>query len=221
MIKTIEKLSYRHSTWQVFNDFLEISASAVSNRIDKTNFEIRENNVVEIFKRYDANEIDMFIDMYRKLVMELDKQTQLGELRDVLGELFHALNLHNRWRGQFFTPHTVANTMAEMTITDCDKIIKNKGYITVGEPACGSGVMILGVANSLKKQGFNYQKHMLVQATDIDLKCVHMAYIQFSLYGIPAVVIHGNTLTMEEWSRWYTPMYAWNRVNGRLREVAM
>lgn len=218
MIKTIEKLSYRHSTWQVFNDFLEISASAVSNRIDETNFKARENNVLEIFKRYDANEIDMFIDMYGKLVMELEKQ---DELRDVLGELFHALNLHNKWRGQYFTPHNVANMMAEMTITDCDKIIKNKGYITVGEPACGSGVMILGVANSLKKQGFNYQKHMLVQATDIDLKCVHMAYIQLALYGIPAVITHGNTLTMEEWSRWYTPMYAWNRINGRFGDVAV
>jgi hypothetical protein len=32
-----------------------------------------------------------------------------------------------------------------------------------------------------------------------------MAYIQLSLYGIPAMVIHGNTLTMEEWDRWYTP----------------
>ncbi len=34
-----------------------------------------------------------------------------------------------------------------------------------------------------------------------------MAYIQLSLYGIPAVVIHANTLSAEEWSRWYTPVY--------------
>ena len=38
-----------------------------------------------------------------------------------------------------------------------------------------------------------------------------MAYLQLSLYGIPAVIIHGNTLTDEEWSRWYTPVYM---VNG-------
>lgn len=44
-------------------------------------------------------------------------------------------------------------------------------------------------------------------ATDIDLKCVYMCYLQLSLYGIPAVVIHGNTLTLEEWSRWFTPVY--------------
>ena len=29
-----------------------------------------------------------------------------------------------------------------------------------------------------------------------------------SIYGIPAVVIHGDSITVEEWSRWYTPAYA-------------
>lgn len=29
--------------------------------------------------------------------------------------------------------------------------------------------------------------------------------IQLTLYQIPAVVIHSNTLTMESWSYWYTP----------------
>ncbi len=35
-----------------------------------------------------------------------------------------------------------------------------------------------------------------------------MTYIQLSLYGIPAVVIHGNTLTQEAWSEWFTPYAA-------------
>ena len=48
---------------------------------------------------------------------------------------------------------------------------------------------------------------MLVTATDIDLKCVHMCYLQLSLLGIPAVVIHGNSLTLEEHSHWFTPAY--------------
>ena len=30
-----------------------------------------------------------------------------------------------------------------------------------------------------------------------------------SIYGIPAVVIHGDSITVEEWSRWYTPAYVW------------
>ena len=60
-------------------------------------------------------------------------------------------------------------------------------------------------ASALKRHKIDYQTKMLAVATDIDLKCVHMAYIQLSLYGIPAVVIHGNTLTVEEWAYWFTP----------------
>ena len=219
MLGIIKKLSYRRNTWQVFNDFVEVCALTISNSVDKENWEEREKQYLEIIGRYNKKEVDLISHMFAKLVIELDECYVRGELDDVLGRLFHALGLHNKWKGQFFTPPNIANMMAEMTVENCGEIIKEKGYMTIGEPACGSGVMVLGAANSLRNQGFNHQKHMVVTATDVDLKCVHMAYIQFSLYGIPAVVIHGDTLTMEEWSRWYTPMYVWNRIRGRMREV--
>ena len=38
-----------------------------------------------------------------------------------------------------------------------------------------------------------------------------MAYLNLSLYGIPAVVIRGNTITVEEYDRWYTPTYLLGR----------
>jgi len=41
-----------------------------------------------------------------------------------------------------------------------------------------------------------------------------MAYVQFSLLHIPAVIIHGNTLSREKFGRWYTPahiMDGWTR----------
>lgn len=37
-----------------------------------------------------------------------------------------------------------------------------------------------------------------------------------SLLGIPAVVVHGNTLTQEEYSRWYTPFHILHGWNSRL-----
>lgn len=56
-----------------------------------------------------------------------------------------------------------------------------------------------------KCKEFDYRHNTFFVAQDIDIRRVWMAYIQLSLYGIPAMVIHGNTLTMEEWDRWYTP----------------
>lgn len=75
-------------------------------------------------------------------------------------------------------------------------------------PACGSGTLILGAIWVMQKQKFDFQHKSFFVAQDIDIRCVWMAYIQLSLYGIPAVVIHGNTMSMEEWDRWYTPYAA-------------
>ncbi len=219
MLDTIKKLSSRRSTWQVFNDFLEISAITISNSVDRANWEEREKRYLDIVKTYDKSEVDLFADMFSKLVLQLEENDSNGELDDVLGKLFHDLELHNRRKGQFFTPMNICNAMSEMTVENCDEIIEKKGYITVCEPAVGSGAMVLGVANALKKKGYNYQKHMVVTAIDNDIKCVHMAYIQLALHGIPAIVVHGDSLTGEQWSTWYTPMYVWNRISGRMREV--
>ena len=75
--------------------------------------------------------------------------------------------------------------------------------------------MILGFVNALEKKGYSRSHHVVATATDVDLKCVYMCYLQLSLLGIPAVVIHGNSLTLEEWSRWYTPIYVLDGWNWR------
>lgn len=107
------------------------------------------------------------------------------------------------------------NTLPLMTFADSwrrivnptDEFADKEGPITINEPACGSGAMVIGAVWAMKRQNFDYRNKSFFVAQDIDIRCVWMAYIQLSLYGIPAVVIHGNTLTMEEWSHWYT-LYA-------------
>lgn len=133
-----------------------------------------------------------------------------NEPTDILGEIFMELDLGSKWKGQFFTPMTVCKAMADMTIADTknlEKIIKEKGHFTVLEPACGGGALIIALAVEIKKEGFNYQECMKVTAVDLDLKAVCMCYIQLSLLGIPAIVVHGNSLTQETFSTWKTPMY--------------
>lgn len=51
------------------------------------------------------------------------------------------------------------------------------------------------------------QQHMHVTVVDLDQRCAHMAYVQFSLLPIPVVVVHVNSLTVEEYSHWYTPAH--------------
>lgn len=73
---------------------------------------------------------------------------------------------------------------------------------------------MIALAHEVKEAGINYHQHLHVTAVDVDPKCVHMANLQFALLHIPAAIIHGNTLSLEEFGRWYTPahiMGGWDR----------
>lgn len=43
-----------------------------------------------------------------------------------------------------------------------------------------------------------------------------MSYVQLSLMHVPAVIVHGNTLTLEEYSHWYTPAHIMGGRSQRL-----
>lgn len=63
-----------------------------------------------------------------------------------------------------------------------DELLKGKRYISVNDPACGAGAMLIAFANVAKKHGINYQKHVLFVAQDIDRTAAMMCYIQMSRY---------------------------------------
>lgn len=205
LLKLFNALAPRHGAWQVFSDFAEAAAISISNAVDRTQRESREQRYMELIKRYKPEELAMFPRMLAEVTLELEE-----EISDVLGRTFHELELHNKWAGQFFSPYTLCRMMAKMTLGDEETLrakIAQRGYVTAQEPACGSGAMAIALAHEMKDLGVNYQQHLHVTAIDIDLKCVHMAYVQFSLLHIPAVVVHGNTLSLEEFGRWYTPAH--------------
>ena len=66
--------------------------------------------------------------------------------------------------------------------------------ITVNEPSCGGGAMIIAAAKVLQEHEINYQKAMDVVAQDLDWKGVYMCYVQLSLLGISAICVQGDTL---------------------------
>jgi len=79
--------------------------------------------------------------------------------------------------------------------------------------------MVIALALELQERGVNYQQQLHVTAVDVDAKCVHMTYLQLSLLHIPAVVVHGNSLSLEEFGRWYTPAHIMNGWNYKLRRA--
>lgn len=209
LVKTLRSVSYSHAIYEVFQDWLAISAIAISNAVDWRQQKRREEVYLEIIHKYTKAEQEKLEDAFAELVLALQHEQSMHGPTDILGQVFHALELHSKYKGQFFTPPHVCELMGMMTLNgdNLTQTIEKKGYITVCEPCIGSGGMILGAAKAMANQKLNYQTQMLVTGIDIDIKCVQMAYLQLSLLGIPAVIIHGNSLTDEEWSRWYTPAY--------------
>ncbi|WP_170061143.1 N-6 DNA methylase [Spirosoma aerolatum] len=214
MAKSIRGLAYRHGTYNVFADFCEMAAISFSNTVDLRNCQKREERYLSIVKKYSSEEINLFPELLGMLTIEME-----SEPRDVLGELFHELELHNEHAGQFFTPYHLCEMMSKMTYGDeMQAIVDQKGFVTAHEPACGSGAMIIALAHTMLDKKINYQQCLHVSAIDLDSRCVHMAYVQFSLLNIPAVVYVGNTLTMEMRDAWYTPAHIIGGWNWRLNK---
>lgn len=214
IIDGLKKLNAKHSIWTVFEDWLKISSISISNAVDWNQSAEREEQYLETINKYSPDEQKILCSTFAELVKALQHSATTEGPVDLLGKVFHALELHNKYHGQFFTPFHICEFMGQIALGDggeagnaVDEALHKKGYVSVCEPCVGSGGMVLGFANAMYRNKMNYNSQMVAYCCDIDIKCVHMAYLQLSLYGIPAVIIHGNSLTNEEWSRWYTPVY--------------
>lgn len=212
LIKLLLDAGSRYDLWRVFSDFLDMTAIAISNSVDFMQRDEREKHYVKLMQSYDEDTRMLFPQMAAELTMALDDAATSGRFRDVLGDTFHQLNLQNEWKGQFFTPQGVADLMGEITINsnaDILELVKHYGYVSLYEPACGAGATICGFLNGyyrLRPKG-NHSREIVVCAGDVDARCVHMCYIQLSLYGVAAIVEQRDALSMKLYGTWYTPLY--------------
>lgn len=215
LIKLLEQASRRHHLWEVFGDFIEMSALAMANSVDLAQRDEREARYMRLIQRYEPDEVKLLPMMLGELVCALEYGPD-----DVLGKVFGELELGNSARGQFFTPYSVSAAMARLLVGDGAELrerIEQRGFIRLNEPAAGAGAMVIAMAEAMQDQQINYQQHLHVTAQDVDSRAVHMAYLQFSLLHIPAVVILGNTLALEEREHWYTPAHILGLWGTKLR----
>lgn len=191
------ELSKKHSFYQVFNDFLEMSALAISNSVDFQ--EIREERFREITKRYTKEENKLFSSILSELAVSLEKP------RDILGEMLMNLQEGDKIKGQYLTPYHICKLNAELSFDE--EKIKSDGCLYVNEPSCGGGALIIAFYEIMQEKGYNPQNQLKVIARDLDIKAVHMCYIQLSLLGIPAKVEYANALSNEIFEIFRTPYW--------------
>ena len=211
-------LSQKYSAWNVWQDFVSMTAASIANAVDRRTgvWHRREKEYLAIVKTYTKEEREAIVELFVLTVLALEA----NHAQDFLGKLYMELGLTNHGRGQFFTPWSVSDLMARLTIGDgLKERIQSGGYIPMNDPACGAGCMMIAFANVCREEDVNYQRSVLFVGQDIDPVAAKMAYIQLSLIGCPGYVVVGDTLTepvggttlnpvyRRPESVWFTPFY--------------
>ena len=231
MMKLIDKFQNQFNIWQVWDDLMYMSAAALSQPCQWV--QAREDEYMRRINRYPENLQPLFPQMFAEIALAFEQEG----FNDILGSMYMELELGNHWRGQFFTPYYVCLMMSKIICGNPKGEIKKNGFISVNDPTCGGGAMLIAAAQYCFEQEVNYQKNVLFVGQDIDLVVARMCFIQLSLLGCSGYVIIGNSLTQpatghvlfpisdDDLDVWYTPMFfsdIWHyrRIFEQVRSVA-
>lgn len=216
--------------WEVWADFVEVTAISITNAVDKSQFEDREARYMELIRRYTHDQQLLFGKLLELVADALEENPD----QDFLGALYMRLELGNHWKGQFFTPFHICHAMASMTAGNIAEQIETKGWMSVADPCCGAGAMFIAFATECRQQKVNYQQHVLFVGQDVDPVVAYMCYIQISLLGCAGYVKIGNSLTepmpgdpllpQPDPRLWITPVFCtdvwhWRRVYRQMDQL--
>jgi hypothetical protein len=193
--KHLRSASHRHRVDTVFDDWIALIAWEIR-RVPGQALEVDALAHYQAhIERLDRREYTM--DQWDHMLTALAtlQESLATTWGDPLGQVFHALELHNTYQGQFFTPYEISRCMAAMTVTaSVDTLIDEQGWVSVLDPACGAGSQLISFAEAVVARGHDRSAIRAV-GVDIDYRCVLMSYIQTSMLGIPAVIHYGNSLS--------------------------
>lgn len=188
--KILESISRQHDTRKVFDAFVRFAACALA-------AQTREAEYLEEVKHWERRDLDLFAQALGALVLEMEGLP----FEDVLGGYYMESALSHKgqqWNGEFHTPKNVCDLMAQITLGDVESLAKDRP-LTVCEPACGAGAMILSLGEACPP---DVRRRLRVTAMDISRTACDMAFVNTTLWGIPTRVIHGNALSLEFWAAW-------------------
>jgi len=178
------ELARKYGKGQVFEDFLQIVVCCLQmGRAEELYF--------KTIRRYQSEELSLFSMAFASLVDEMTRKP----LEDPFGDFFQE-HLSSAKNGQFFTPQSVSDLMAQLiNVPKVDEDRKKDTDKRIFDPCCGSGRLLLSYAKIERKRYF--------VAADISYTCCLMTLINMCLYSLSGEVLHMNSLQPEIcWHRW-------------------
>ena len=190
-VKVFSSLCVSKSIWEVWADFIAMSAIAISNTFDQQGptHDIREQEYMSRIKRYPKAEQQIFSQLLTMTVDALENDPD----QDFFGVLFMGLNLGSHWKGQFFTPYNICRMVAEIQLHNIEARIKEKGWVGIHDPCCGAGALLIAARNVMVREKLSPTSALFI-AQDIDRTAALMCYIQMSLLGCAGYVVVADSL---------------------------
>jgi hypothetical protein len=198
--------------WQIWDDLIFFASTSISQQIVQN--QEREEDFNKRLGRYDKATQVLFEEMFGEIMLAFEQEGFV----DVLGGVYMQLDLSNHWKGQCFTPDHVCQMMAMITFEDKTEQIKQRGYVSVMDPTCGGGAMLIAYAKVCRDREMDYQHDVLFIGQDIDPVVARMCHISMSLLGMAGLVRIGNSLTMEIHEVLYTPTFFTRKFHERMRD---
>ena len=223
-VKIFRSLCGRYGRWEIWQDFVTLTAIEITNAVDPSHAAERGKTYKTIAEKYKPDELHGFALMFLEVAAGMEQNPD----QDFFGELYMALELGNKRIGQCFTPYNVCRLMTELTTLDIRTRIAQDGWVSVNDSACGSGAMLVALANACLRQDVNYQTSVFFVAQDVSYIAGLMCYLQLSLLGCAGYVVIGDTLLhpitaldrrglipQPDMDIWYTPFYFRDIWQGR------
>lgn len=217
---TFKSLCGNKHPLDVWREFVVMSAIAISNQCDLRERQVREAEYMALIKPYEnSDKRFMFSEL---LALAASNFIHNGPTLDFFGEVYMRLGISNSATGQFFTPMSITRMMGRLTVNSPTNQteLERKGFLSVCDPAVGAGACLLGALEGLQEQKIPVEK-VYMEGWDIDRTAALMAYIQLSLCNVAARIVHGNSLSCEVYSVWYTPAYILGGWSRKLKNAAL
>jgi hypothetical protein len=197
VIETLEdiRLETGHGLGRVFRDWMTLSVAA---------FEGDEDTYHDRLDRYGrdgpSDRRESVAESFSEALGELAVATVEAK-RPVVGDIYEAVGNQADDFGQYFTPWNVCIAKAEMLVSadDADEATSDDP-LTVADPACGSGRLLVAAAMALHDH--DPDAPILVSGTDKDRTCARMAVVNLALANVPGRIQYGNSLTQEIHREW-------------------
>ena len=162
--------------YDLFRQWLEAVWALLNLPLDAQAFK----TTLDAYTFAQGQELGQLFNLYLQAVEELP-------FRDILGTLFMKLDINSVRNGEFFTPFSVAEMMARMTFDRGEflRLVKERGEVSVCDPAVGSGVMLLAYGKVVHEAfGRDGTNRLRLYGMDIDNRCVNMCRIQLRMNGL-------------------------------------